>query len=193
MAETLTIRGTLRHRQFRGLWTSSGVYFIGNAMQTMAAAWMMVELAGSSFLAALWRKCVRPFPSLVPHCFLVGVPGRFQRQVVEDWRLRAQKVGIDPAIFPMQIVVGGEFATEDWRGAADSIANANIGGMPSAPRHLAKGLVFLLANHFVQACSAAYSRAVGKPRGNARSFGRVASQPRQANQMARGMALCAVR
>jgi hypothetical protein len=46
------------------------------------------------------------------------------------------------------------------------------------------------SNH---ACSAAYSRAVGKTRGSARSCGRVASQPRQASHMERGMALCAVR
>ena len=49
---------TLRHRAFRGLWSTSAVYFIGNAMQTMAAAWMMVELTGSSFLAALVQTAV---------------------------------------------------------------------------------------------------------------------------------------
>ena len=48
----------LRHRQFRGLWGSGGIYFIGNAMQSMAAAWMMVELTGSSFLAALVQTAV---------------------------------------------------------------------------------------------------------------------------------------
>jgi len=49
---------TLRHRQFRGLWGSGGIYFVGNAMQTMAASWMMVELTGSSFLAALVQTAV---------------------------------------------------------------------------------------------------------------------------------------
>jgi hypothetical protein len=34
-----SIWNTLRHRQFRALWASGGVYFIGNAMQVMAAAW----------------------------------------------------------------------------------------------------------------------------------------------------------
>ena len=48
----------LRHPSFRGLWQSSCVYFIGNAMQTMAASWMMVELTGSSFLAALVQTAV---------------------------------------------------------------------------------------------------------------------------------------
>jgi len=49
---------TLRHPVFRGLWLSSGLYFIANAMHTMAAAWMMVELTGSSFLAALVQTAV---------------------------------------------------------------------------------------------------------------------------------------
>ena len=49
---------TLRHRAFRGLWFTSAVYFVGNAMQSMAAAWMMVELTGSSFLAALVQTAV---------------------------------------------------------------------------------------------------------------------------------------
>ena len=43
----------MRQPSFRGLWFCAGVYFIGNGMQPMAAAWLMVELAGSSFLAAL--------------------------------------------------------------------------------------------------------------------------------------------
>jgi hypothetical protein len=38
---------------FRALWLSGSLYFVANAMQTMVAAWMVVELTGSSFLAAL--------------------------------------------------------------------------------------------------------------------------------------------
>ena len=53
-----SIRATLRHRSFRYLWLASGVYFIANAMQAMAAAWLMVELTGSSFLAALVQTAV---------------------------------------------------------------------------------------------------------------------------------------
>jgi MFS family permease len=48
----------LRHNSFRGLWASGGAYFVGNAMQAMAAAWMMVELTGSAFLAALVQTAV---------------------------------------------------------------------------------------------------------------------------------------
>ncbi len=50
--------GSLRHPEFRGLWLCSGLYFIANAMHGMAAAWLMVELTGSSFLAALVQTAV---------------------------------------------------------------------------------------------------------------------------------------
>jgi MFS family permease len=53
-----SIWSPLRHRAFRSLWLSGAVYFIGNAMQTMAAAWLMVEVTGSSFLAALVQTAV---------------------------------------------------------------------------------------------------------------------------------------
>ena len=56
------IWSTLRHRQFLGLWGSGGIYFVGNAMQSMAAAWLMVELTGSSFLAALVQTGAAPPP-----------------------------------------------------------------------------------------------------------------------------------
>jgi hypothetical protein len=36
----------LRRPAFRGLWAGSGVYFTANAMQVMAASWLMVELTG---------------------------------------------------------------------------------------------------------------------------------------------------
>jgi len=40
------------------LWIGSAVYFTGNAMQVMAASWLMVELTGSSFFAALVQTAV---------------------------------------------------------------------------------------------------------------------------------------
>ena len=48
----------MRQPAFRGLWFCGGVYFVGSGMQTMAAAWLMVELTGSSFLAALVQTAV---------------------------------------------------------------------------------------------------------------------------------------
>ncbi len=57
-ASSASIWHTLRHKQFRALWASGGVYFIGNAMQTMAASWMMVQISGSAFLVALVQTAV---------------------------------------------------------------------------------------------------------------------------------------
>ena len=53
-----SIWSPLRQPAFRGLWLCGTVFFIGSGMQTMAAAWLMVELTGSSFLAALVQTAV---------------------------------------------------------------------------------------------------------------------------------------
>jgi MFS family permease len=57
-AAPTSIRATLRHTGFRALLGGGGVYFIGNAMQAMAAAWLMIEVSGSAFLAALVQTAV---------------------------------------------------------------------------------------------------------------------------------------
>ena len=53
-----SIRATLRHGSFRALLGGGTVYFVGNAMQAMAASWLMLETTGSSFLAALVQTAV---------------------------------------------------------------------------------------------------------------------------------------
>lgn len=58
MSTAPSIRATLRHAAFRTLLAGGTLYFIGNFMQSTAAAWMMVELSGSSFLAALVQTAV---------------------------------------------------------------------------------------------------------------------------------------
>ena len=68
MSSTHSLWSPLRLPAFRGLWTGSAVYFTGNAMQSMAASWLMVELTGSSFLAALVQTAVF-FPM-----FLLALP-----------------------------------------------------------------------------------------------------------------------
>jgi MFS family permease len=76
-----SIAGALRHDAFRGLWASGWVYFIGNAMQTMAAAWMMVERTGSSFLAALVQTAV-----FLP-MFLLALPAGVLADITDRRRL----------------------------------------------------------------------------------------------------------
>ena len=58
MSSAPSIRATLRHRAFRTLLGGGTLYFIGSFMQSTAAAWMMVEISGSSFLAALVQTAV---------------------------------------------------------------------------------------------------------------------------------------
>jgi predicted MFS family arabinose efflux permease len=53
-----TPRQALGQPAFRGLLGGGAIYFIGNAMQVMAAAWLMVEMTGSPFLAALVQTAV---------------------------------------------------------------------------------------------------------------------------------------
>jgi MFS family permease len=54
-----SIRQTLRDNPtFRGLCAGGLLYFIGNAMQVMATAWLMIELTGSAVLTALVQTAV---------------------------------------------------------------------------------------------------------------------------------------
>lgn len=84
---------TLRHPAFRGLWACGGLFFLGNAMQTMSAAWMMVELTGSDFLAALVQTAV-----FLP-MFLLSLPAGVladtaDRRRVMLWALAVQAASI---------------------------------------------------------------------------------------------------
>ena len=92
MPPASTIRRTLRHPQFRALCASGAVYFIGNAMQTMAAAWMMVELTGSSFLAALVQTAV-----FMP-MFLFSLPAGVLADITDRRRLILLALGIQAVV-----------------------------------------------------------------------------------------------
>ena len=76
-----SIRATLRHRPFRALIGGGTVYFVGNAMQAMATAWLMVELTGSSFLAALVQTAV-----FLP-MFLLALPAGVMADTTDRRRL----------------------------------------------------------------------------------------------------------
>lgn len=81
MTSPTSIWSTLRHAPFRALWQAGGLYFLGNAMQVMAAAWMMVELNGSSFLAALVQTAV-----FLP-MFLLSLPAGVLADITDRRRL----------------------------------------------------------------------------------------------------------
>ena len=77
----LSTWSALRHPGFRALWLGGGLYFIANAMQTMAAAWMMIELTGSSFLSALVQTAV-----FLP-MFLLSLPAGVLADITDRRRL----------------------------------------------------------------------------------------------------------
>ena len=81
----------LRIPAFRGLWASSAIYFIGNAMQAMAAAWLMVELTGSSFLAALVQTAV-----FLP-MFLLSLPSGVLADTTDRRRLILSALAVQAA------------------------------------------------------------------------------------------------
>ena len=92
MAASSSIWSPLRQAAFRGLAINGGVYFIGSSMQTMAAAWLMVELSGSSFLAALVQTAV-----FLP-MFLLALPSGVladttDRKRIISWALVGQMGG----------------------------------------------------------------------------------------------------
>jgi predicted MFS family arabinose efflux permease len=72
---------TLRIPAFRGLFTGGALYFVGNAMQIMAAAWTMLQLTGSSFLAALVQTAV-----FLP-MFLFSLPAGVLADITDRQRL----------------------------------------------------------------------------------------------------------
>jgi MFS family permease len=72
---------TLRFPAFRGLFTGGALYFVGNAMQVMAAAWIMLQITGSSFLAALVQTAV-----FLP-MFLFSLPAGVLADITDRRRL----------------------------------------------------------------------------------------------------------
>ncbi|NDP37718.1 MAG: MFS transporter [Rhodoferax sp.] len=81
MPPSHSIWSPLRQPAFRGLWLCGGVFFIGSGMQSMAAAWLMVELTGSSFLAALVQTAV-----FLP-MFLLALPAGVLADTTDRGRL----------------------------------------------------------------------------------------------------------
>lgn len=103
MTANASIWTTLRHPTFRTLWLSGGFYFVGNAMQAMAAAWMMVELTGSAFLAALVQTAV-----FLP-MFLLALPAGVLADITDRARLirRALVTQAATGILLAALLLGG--------------------------------------------------------------------------------------
>ena len=82
----------LRHRQFRGLWAGGGIYFVCNAMQTMAASWSMVQISASSFLVALVQTAV-----FLP-MFLLSLPAGVWADITDRRKLMLGALAVQIAV-----------------------------------------------------------------------------------------------
>ena len=107
-AANVSIRATLRHTAFRALLTGGSIYFIGNAMQAMATAWLMVELTGSAFLAALVQTAV--FGPM----FLLSLPAGVLADTTDRKRLMLAALGVQAAVVAMLAML----ALAGWAGPA---------------------------------------------------------------------------
>jgi MFS family permease len=94
-----SIRATLRHRSFRALLSGGTVYFIGNAMQAMAAAWLMVEITGSSFLAALVQTAV-----FLP-MFLLALPAGVMADTTDRRRMILVSLAVQAGVVALMAVL----------------------------------------------------------------------------------------
>jgi MFS family permease len=103
-----SIWSTLRQRAFRVLWAGSALYFTGNAMQVMAASWLMVELTGSSFLAALVQTAV-----FLP-MFLLALPAGVLADTTDRRRLILNSLAVQAAV----VVLLALLAMVGWAGPA---------------------------------------------------------------------------
>ncbi|WP_332825040.1 MFS transporter [Ramlibacter sp.] len=98
----------LRLPAFRGLWAGSAIYFTGNAMQVMAASWLMVELTGSSFLAALVQTAV-----FLP-MFLLALPAGVMADTTDRRKLILRALAVQVGV----MLVLALLALLGWAGPA---------------------------------------------------------------------------
>ncbi len=105
---SVSIRATLRHTAFRALLAGGSIYFIGNAMQAMATAWLMVELTGSSFLAALVQTAV-----FLP-MFLFSLPAGVMADTTDRKRLMLGALAAQAVV----VSVLAALALGGWAGPA---------------------------------------------------------------------------
>ena len=112
----------LRHPGFRSLWIASGLYFVANAMHGMAASWLMVELTGSSFLAALVQTAV-----FLP-MFVLALPAGVLADTTDRARLILIALGLQAAA----VLVLAALLLAGWGGPATLLVFTAITGCCTA-------------------------------------------------------------
>ena len=113
---------TLRHPAFRSLWITSALYFMANAMNGMAASWLMVELTGSSFLAALVQTAV-----FLP-MFVLALPAGVLADTTDRRRLILAALGVQAA----SVLVLAGLLMAGWGGPATLLMFTAITGCCTA-------------------------------------------------------------
>ena len=122
LATAPSIRATLRHGAFRALLAGGTVYFVGNAMQAMAVAWLMVELTGSSFLAALVQTAV-----FLP-MFLLSLPAGVMADTTDRRRLMLAALLVQAALVALLALL----FLLGWAGAATLLLLTFLAGCCTA-------------------------------------------------------------
>jgi len=117
-----SIRATLRHDAFRALLAGGTVYFVGNAMQAMAVAWLMVELTGSSFLAALVQTAV-----FLP-MFLLALPAGVMADTTDRRRLMLSALLVQAVLMSAMALL----YLLGWAGAATLLVLTFLAGCCTA-------------------------------------------------------------
>jgi MFS family permease len=122
MTAPTSIRATLRHLPFRALMAGGTVYFVGNAMQVMATAWLMIEISGSSFLAALVQTAV-----FLP-MFLLALPAGVMADTTDRKRLILVALAVQVAVTALLalLVMAG------WAGATTLLLLTFVAGSCTA-------------------------------------------------------------
>jgi len=117
-----SIRATLRHTAFRTLLGGGTVYFVGSFMQSTAAAWMMVELTGSSFLAALVQTAV-----FLP-MFLLALPAGVLGDTTDRRRLMLAALAVQAVSVALLAALG----LLGWAGPGSVLFLIFVGGCCTA-------------------------------------------------------------
>ena len=108
MSFAASLSRPLHVARFRGLWGAGAMFFIGNAMHTTAASWLVVELTGSSFLAALVQTAM-----FLP-MFLLSLPAG----VLADTSDRRRLITNSQLVYSSTALLLALMAVAGWAGPA---------------------------------------------------------------------------
>ncbi|MBL8324146.1 MAG: MFS transporter [Rubrivivax sp.] len=119
---SLSVTEPLRRAAFRGLLAGGLIYFVGSFMQGMATAWLIVELNGSAFLAALVQTA-----SFGP-MFLLALPAGVLADTTDRRRLLLTVLAVQTAV----VIVLAALLALRWAGAGTLLALTFVCGCCTA-------------------------------------------------------------